>query len=264
MAITIDPTVPQGSEAESLGASRIRNVSTALQQMFGAPGTSALTYALAPFATTDQTTGLLTVQGNPTVPLGVATKQYVDASASGQPIILTGSGTFTTVAAVALYRIIMIGGGGGGGGGAVTTGGGGGGAGAIAILLVVGDGAAYTYSVGTGGAGGTSGSNGSGGATTIWTGFNSAQALGGAGGGGSGALGAGGSGGAASSIGVLDGGTLVIQTFAGNAGIGQSGGLGGAGALSWNEGAGGAGGNASGTHPGVTGSNGTIIVIPGG
>jgi len=80
MGIVIDPTVPANTEAEALGAARMRAISAALQQMFGGQGTTALAFTTPPFGI-DTTSGLATVPGNPTNPLGIATKQYVDATA---------------------------------------------------------------------------------------------------------------------------------------------------------------------------------------
>lgn len=257
--ITIDPTVPQGSEAETLGASRIRNIATWLQQMFGGAGSTALTYALAPF-TVDQVTGLVTVQGNPTTGLGIATKQYADQAGAGLPIVLTGSGSFFTLASIATYRVILIGGGGGGAGSHATGPGGGGGAGAMTIALVVGGGAGYFYSVGSGGAPGVNSTGGSGAATTWTDSFpNSVVGAGGAGA----TFPGGGVGGTASGTGLLDGDVFILQAFAGIAGAVGIGAVGGSGAPSFNNlGSGGTGGNTNAVA--TAGTAGTIIVIPGG
>ena len=75
----IDPTIPANEEniGGGLGASRIRNLAAATQQMFGGAGTAPITYNIDPFIV-DPLTGLSTIPGDPTANLGIASKQYVD------------------------------------------------------------------------------------------------------------------------------------------------------------------------------------------
>lgn len=97
MAVTVDPTVPADSEALNLGASRIRNLSNALIQLFGEPAGSPFTWGTIPFVTDGAGNitfpGNVNLAANPVTGLQAATKQYVDASVGGQ------AGNFSGVAA---------------------------------------------------------------------------------------------------------------------------------------------------------------------
>lgn len=57
MALIIDPTLPANVENLNLGASRIRNLTAALLQMFGFSGTTAETLSVAPVSSVNLTTG---------------------------------------------------------------------------------------------------------------------------------------------------------------------------------------------------------------
>ena len=69
-------------------------------------------------------TGLAVVAGDPTAPLGIATKQYVDNRFRRTRTVLNAvvSGTYTTPAGCNTLFIRMVGGGGGGGGGGTGAG----------------------------------------------------------------------------------------------------------------------------------------------
>lgn len=78
--ISLDPTLPQGSESLKIGDDRIRNVALALLNFFGFtaqpnPG------VLAPFSflnAADQAAGLASVNGDPDNDLGIVPRQYAD------------------------------------------------------------------------------------------------------------------------------------------------------------------------------------------
>src|SRR5665213_4135053 len=87
-SFTVDPSVPQNTENESLGASRIRNLAGWLNAMFGQSTTAAFAYLQQPFNL--DTAGLPQVLANPTTPLGIASKQYVDGSTGKSGTITNG------------------------------------------------------------------------------------------------------------------------------------------------------------------------------
>lgn len=77
MNVFFDPNVPPDSESRSLGAQRIRSLTQSILRLLGFSGASAVTLSSNPF-TVDAATGLAAVVGDPTQPLGIATKQYAD------------------------------------------------------------------------------------------------------------------------------------------------------------------------------------------
>lgn len=107
MGFTVDPTLPANTEAigGGLGASRIRNITSWLLQMFGYSGATAQTIISPPFGI--DINNLVTVQSNPISPTGIATKQYVDAAGSTVATISNGGSgdafTGTLVPAIAAY-----------------------------------------------------------------------------------------------------------------------------------------------------------------
>lgn len=98
MSITVDPTVPQDSENESLGASRIRALAGWLNAMFGQSTSSAFTFNNAPFAVDANGNVVFsqncTLKGDPSTALQAATKQYVDKFAAAA-FVATATGTNT-------------------------------------------------------------------------------------------------------------------------------------------------------------------------
>lgn len=94
----LDPTVPPDTESLSLGAGRIRNLSRLVGDVLGLP--TAPTNIVAPaFHTTAQ--GVVTIAqpgaavvADPTVPLGIATKQYADGSFLNFRAIASGQNAY--------------------------------------------------------------------------------------------------------------------------------------------------------------------------
>lgn len=84
MAITLDPTKPPDTgESPTLGAQRIRNVSTFLLQVLGFTGTASTTLSVAPF-TVSQNTGLVSLAGNGTTGTEpVVFQQFTSGTANG-------------------------------------------------------------------------------------------------------------------------------------------------------------------------------------
>jgi hypothetical protein len=80
MALIVDPTFPPDTQSPTLGASDIRALTAEILQLFGFNGLSAETLTYPPFASLDTTTGLLTVQGPPTVANGIATMAYAQSA----------------------------------------------------------------------------------------------------------------------------------------------------------------------------------------
>jgi len=85
---TIDPTVPQNTENEGLGASRIRNLAGWVNALFGQSSTAAFSYPNQVFNL--DSAGLPQVLANPTTALGVVPKQYVDATSTPTATITNG------------------------------------------------------------------------------------------------------------------------------------------------------------------------------
>jgi hypothetical protein len=110
MGFTVDPTLPANTEAigGGLGASRIRNITSWLLQMFGYSGSTAQTIISPPFGF--DINNLVTVQSNPISPTGIATKQYVDAAGSTVATISNGGSgsafTGTLVPAITAYALL--------------------------------------------------------------------------------------------------------------------------------------------------------------
>lgn len=95
---SVDPSVPQDTEAETLGASRIRALASAINQLFGQSAVALYTFLQSPFGL--DAAGLPTAPANPTAALGLATKQYVDGQVVGATIpqgALVGGPTAYTV-----------------------------------------------------------------------------------------------------------------------------------------------------------------------
>lgn len=84
MAITLDPTKPPDTgESPTLGAQRIRNVSTFLLQLLGFTGTVSETLNIIPF-TVSASTGIVTLAGNGTSGTEpVVFQQFTTGSANG-------------------------------------------------------------------------------------------------------------------------------------------------------------------------------------
>lgn len=124
--------------------------------------------------TATRSDGLITVLGNPTANLGVATKQYVDAAAAAVSVKVTrftANGTYTPDAKMLFAEIICYGGGGAGGGanttaaaqGAAGSGGSGGGKSMYRGTPV----GAQTVTIGTGGTGVAGSAGGAGTNTSV-------------------------------------------------------------------------------------------------
>lgn len=165
--------------------------------------------------------GLLTIKGDPTVALGVVTKQYADSLAKVIPQgWVTSSQTWTKPAGVTHIWLEYVAGGGAGGGVSATgttagAGGGGGGGSWFATMVDVRAVASIAIVIGAGGTAVGGGIGGNGGDTTITIGGTTLTAGGGKGG---------------------NGGTGSNVTFSYNGGLGGT--------------AGGSGGNAG--HNGIT------------
>src|SRR5208282_5818392 len=84
MSFLVDPTVPTPEEPESLGPSRIQALAAAILQLFGLSPSSSFTFPQSPFSL--DPAGLPEVPSNPVDPLGIATKQYVDAAVVGSTL----------------------------------------------------------------------------------------------------------------------------------------------------------------------------------
>ena len=95
MSFTLDPTQPLNAQSPRQGALRIRELTARVLQVLGFDGLTDKTLTLPPFKSVDLATGLAEVQADPTVALGIATKQYVDA-ASGVSGIASGTDTYVT------------------------------------------------------------------------------------------------------------------------------------------------------------------------
>lgn len=74
--VSFNPASPAGSDPLSQGDDAIRFLTQQINVAFGGDGLSTLNMP-APFAV-DTATGLVSVLGNPTAPLGLVPKQYVD------------------------------------------------------------------------------------------------------------------------------------------------------------------------------------------
>jgi hypothetical protein len=85
MSLTLDPSKPPDTgESPTLGASRIRNISAFLLQLFGESGTVPVTYAVNPISSVDHTTGLMTLPGPGTASTQpIVFNQFTTGSANG-------------------------------------------------------------------------------------------------------------------------------------------------------------------------------------
>ena len=175
----------------SLGPSQIRAIAQFIADVFGVP-VSPTAVTGAAFNITS--TGVVsitqpgpTVASDPTTALGIATKQYVDATAqaafSNITVFTSGSGNFTVPAGIARLSVACTGGGGAGSGNDHSNAGSGGGAAGTAIkVLTVTPAQVIAYSVGAAGVGNVVGAGGYGGDST----FSTLTGHGGVGGGNSG------------------------------------------------------------------------------
>lgn len=109
--VTVNPTLPLGSESLKLGPTRIRAIAAALLQVLGFDGTTEQQF-VAPFTSLDAT-GLLTVTGDAVAPLGIATLQQLGqrtifaslSSADNQLYMGTTDPTFNSYEQNAIYLL---------------------------------------------------------------------------------------------------------------------------------------------------------------
>ena len=87
-SVTVDPTVPQNIENESLGASRIRNLAGWVNALFSQSTSAPYTYVQAPFSI--DATNLPTVVSNAVSPLGIVALQQLNSAVAASGVITNG------------------------------------------------------------------------------------------------------------------------------------------------------------------------------